>query len=146
MRGWGLRRLGPGHSLNTVFDFPDRFGDIQFETNLEYRFYLFKLFGYKFNSALFTDIGNVWFLHRSPDFPGGEFTFTHFAKDLGIDVGTGVRVDLGFFLIRLDYALKVHNPTPEPVNAAAQDHYFYKWNLKSLLGGVLQFGVTYPFL
>jgi outer membrane protein assembly factor BamA len=44
MRGWGLRRLGPGHSLNTVFDFPDRFGDIQFETNLEYRFYLFKLF------------------------------------------------------------------------------------------------------
>ncbi|MFI5185924.1 MAG: BamA/TamA family outer membrane protein [Chitinophagales bacterium] len=146
MRGWGLRRLGPGHSLNYVKDFPDRFGDMQFETNLEYRFYLFKLFGFKFNSAFFTDIGNVWFLHKSPDFPGGEFTFTHFLKDLGIDVGTGVRIDLGFFLIRLDYALKVHNPSPEPVNAEAQDHYFYKWNWKYLLGGVLQFGVTYPFL
>jgi outer membrane protein assembly factor BamA len=146
MRGWGLRRLGPGHSLNYVSDFPDRFGDIQFETNLEYRFFLFRLFGFKFNSAVFTDVGNVWFMHRSPNFPGGEFTVTHFVKDLGIDVGTGVRVDLGFFLIRLDYALKVHNPTPEPDNKEAQDHYFYKWDLKYLFGGVLQFGVTYPFL
>jgi outer membrane protein assembly factor BamA len=146
MRGWGLRRLGPGHALQPDSTFPDRFGDIQFETNLEYRFYLFKLFGFKFNGALFTDIGNVWFMHPSPDFPGGEFTFKHFIKDLGIDVGTGIRVDLGFFLIRLDYALKVHNPTPEPVNAAAQNRYFYNWNLKYLVGGVLQFGVTYPFL
>lgn len=146
MRGWGLRRLGPGHFLDYVKTFPDRFGDIQFETNLEYRFFLFKLFGFKFNSAFFTDVGNVWFMHRSPDFPGGEFTFTHFLKDLGIDVGTGIRLDLGFFLIRLDYALKVHNPTPEPVNAEAQNHYFYQWSLKYLYGGVLQFGVTYPFL
>lgn len=146
MRGWGLRRLGPGHFVDTLKNFPDRFGDIQFETNLEYRFYLFKLFGYKFNSAFFTDIGNVWFLHRSPDFPGGEFTFNHFLTDLGIDVGTGIRVDLGFFLIRLDYAVKVHNPTPEPINKAAQDRYFYGWSLKTLVGGVLQFGVTYPFL
>jgi len=145
MRGWGLRRLGPGHALDSVNVFPDRFGDIQFETNLEYRFFLFKLFGYKFNSAFFTDIGNVWFMHRSPAFPGGEFTFTHFLKDLAIDVGTGIRIDLGFFLIRLDYALKVHNPTPEPVNAEVQDHYFYQWSWKTLVGGVLQFGVTYPF-
>jgi outer membrane protein insertion porin family len=146
MRGWGLRRLGPGHALDSVKNFPDRFGDIQFEANLEYRFFLFKLFGFKFNSAFFTDIGNVWFMHRSPDFPGGEFTIRHFLKDLGIDVGTGIRLDLGFFLIRLDYALKVHNPTPEPVNAEAQNRYFYNWNLKYLFGGVLQFGVTYPFL
>ncbi|HMG67994.1 MAG TPA: BamA/TamA family outer membrane protein, partial [Chitinophagaceae bacterium] len=146
MRGWGLRRLGPGHSLNYINDFPDRFGDIQFETNLEYRFFLFELFGFKFHSALFTDVGNVWFMHRSPDFPGGEITSKNFLKDLGVDVGTGIRLDLGFFLIRLDYALKVHNPSPEPVNAEAQDHYFYKWDLKYLFGGILQFGVTYPFL
>ena len=62
MRGWGLRRLGPGHSLNYFAQFPDRFGDIQFETNLEYRFFLFELFGFKINSAFFTDVGNVWFL------------------------------------------------------------------------------------
>jgi outer membrane protein insertion porin family len=145
MRGGGLRRLGPGHTLKFIDEFPDRFGDIQFEANLEYRFFLFELFGFKFNSAFFTDIGNVWFMHRNPDFPGGELTFSNFLKDLGIDVGTGVRLDLGFFLVRLDYALKVHNPSPEPVNADAQNRYFYKWNGKYLLGGVLQFGVTYPF-
>jgi len=145
MRGWGLRRLGPGHSLNYFYYFPDRFGDIQFETNLEYRFFLFELFGFKVNSAFFTDIGNVWFMHANPDFPGGEFKASNFLRDLGVDVGTGARVDLGFFLIRLDYGLKVHNPTPEPVNAEGQYQYFYNWSLKYLLGGVLQFGVTYPF-
>jgi hypothetical protein len=145
MRGWGLRRLGPGHSLNYFAQFPDRFGDIQFETNLEYRFFLFKLFGFKINSAFFTDIGNVWFLHANPDFPGGEFKASNFFRDLGVDVGTGARIDLGFFLIRLDYGLKVHNPTPEPDNGGARDQYFYNWSLKYLLGGVLQFGVTYPF-
>ena len=145
MRGWGLRRLGPGHSLNYFAQFPDRFGDIQFETNLEYRFFLFELFGFKINSAFFTDIGNVWFNAPNPSFPGGEFKFSNFFRDLGVDVGTGARIDLGFFLIRLDYGLKVHNPTPEPFNEQAQYQYFYDWSLKYLLTGVLQFGVTYPF-
>jgi outer membrane protein assembly factor BamA len=145
MRGWGLRRLGPGHASLPFEEFPDRFGDIEFEANIEHRFYMFNLFGFKFNGAFFTDVGNVWFMHANPDFPGGEFHFGSFAKDLGIDVGTGVRVDLGFFLIRLDYALKVHNPSPEPFNKEAQNRYFYNWDLKYLFGGVLQFGVTYPF-
>lgn len=145
MRGWGLRRLGPGHALATVPDYPDRFGDINFETNLEYRFYLLDLFGFKLNSTLFTDVGNVWFMYKNPDFPGGEFNFNSFFKDLGIDVGTGLRLDIGFFLIRLDYALKVTNPTPEPYNSEAQFRYFYGWSWKYLVGGVLQFGVAYPF-
>ena len=145
MRGWGLRRLGPGHSLNYFAQFPDRFGDIQFETNLEYRFFLFELFGFKINSAFFADVGNVWFMHADTVFPGGEFKFSNFFRDLGVDVGTGARIDLGFFLIRLDYGLKVHNPTPELYNKGAQFQYFYNWSLKYLLTGVLQFGVTYPF-
>jgi len=145
MRAWGLRRLGPGHSVNYFTQFPDRFGDIQFETNLEYRFFLFQLFGFKINSAFFTDIGNVWFNAPDTSFPGGEFKFSNFFRDLGVGVGTGARIDLGFFLIRLDYGLKVHNPTPELVNQDAQNRYFYNWSLKYLLTGVLQFGVTYPF-
>jgi len=145
MRGWGLRRIGPGHALQFVNDLPDRVGDIQFEANLEYRFYLTELFGFKFTSALFTDIGNVWFMRKNPGIEGGEFIFSNFFRDLGVNAGTALRLDLGFFLIRFDYALKVHNPTPEPVNKEAQYRYFYDWSLKYLLGGVLQFGVTYPF-
>jgi outer membrane protein assembly factor BamA len=140
-----MRRIGPGHALEYVDSLPDRVGDIQFETNLEYRFYLTQLFGLKFSSALFTDIGNVWFMSRNPGIRGGEFKFSNFFRDLGVDVGTALRLDLGFFLVRLDYALKVHNPSPEPVNQEAQYRYFYNWSLKYLIGGVLQFGVTYPF-
>src|SRR5262249_48951230 len=40
MRAWGLRKLGPG---STIKDFnhtgqPDRYGDVQLEGNIEYRF------------------------------------------------------------------------------------------------------------
>ena len=145
MRGWGLRRIGPGHAVKFFSEFPDRFGDIEFEGNVERRFHLFNLFGFKFHGTFFTDVGNVWFMNTDTSFPGGEFRFKNFFRDLGVDVGTGVRIDLGFFLIRLDYALKAHNPSPEPVNKEAQYRYFYGWDLKYLLGGVLQFGVTYPF-
>jgi outer membrane protein assembly factor BamA len=145
MRGWGLRRLGPGSSSLYYNDIPDRFGDIQFETNLEYRFHAFDLFGFHFNSVLFTDIGNVWFLKSNPDFPNGEFHFKNFFRDLGVDVGTGIRLDLGFFLIRLDYAFKVANPSPEPSSIQSQFKWFYGWSLKTLLQGTVQFGVRYPF-
>jgi outer membrane protein assembly factor BamA len=145
MRGWGIRRIGPGHAVEWIHELPDRVGDLQFEANLEYRFFLGQLFGFKFTSALFTDIGNVWLMQANPTIEGGEFTFNNFFRDLGVDVGTALRLDLGFFLVRLDYALKVHNPTPEKVNQDAQYRYFYNWSLKYLIGGVLQFGVTYPF-
>ncbi|HEV8285745.1 MAG TPA: BamA/TamA family outer membrane protein [Chitinophagaceae bacterium] len=144
MRGWGFRRLGPGHTSLFYDSIPDRFGDIQLEANLEYRFHAFNLLGFKFNSALFTDVGNVWFMRENSDFPGGEFS-NKFLKDLGVDIGTGLRVDLGFFLIRLDYALKARNPSPEPVHLDSQFKWFYGWQWRTLVRGVLQFGVTYPF-
>ena len=146
MRGWGLRRLGPGSAMLNFDSIPDRFGDMQFETNLEYRFYLTTLFGIRFNSALFSDVGNVWFFRKNPTFPGGEFrSVSKFINDLAVDIGTGIRVDLGFFLIRLDYAFKVKNPSPEPTNSAAQNKWFYQWNFNTVFKGTLQFAVTYPF-
>jgi outer membrane protein insertion porin family len=30
-------------------------------------------------------------------------------------VGTGLRVDIGFFLVRVDYAFKMKDPSPEAV-------------------------------
>jgi len=139
MRGWRLRRLGPGSTVKFIAEFPDRFGDIQFETNLEYRYFLANLFGFNVHSALFADIGNVWFLRDNPTFPDGNFRFSHFLRDLAVDVGTGIRVDLGFFLIRLDYALMARDPAPEPDDFEFQYKWFPKWR------GNLQFAVTYPF-
>ena len=142
MRAWALRKLGPGSS-NRSFErtiAPDRFGDLQIELNGEYRFPIADISGVTLNSALFTDIGNVWFLRKNNDFPEGEFRFDRFFHDLAIGVGTGLRVDFGLFLIRLDYAYKVKDPSPN--NPLIENKWFYDWKL---LNGQFQLGVNYPF-
>ena len=64
MRGWQARDLGPGRSpQDTTFVIPSQAGDMKLEANLEYRFPLF----WKFNGALFTDVGNIWTLHRKEE-------------------------------------------------------------------------------
>ncbi|HEY5970038.1 MAG TPA: BamA/TamA family outer membrane protein [Chitinophagaceae bacterium] len=142
MRAWGLQLLGPGSTLKTRDSVPIRFGDFQFEFNAEYRFPLVKLWGYDFSSCLFTDIGNVWFLRKNPDFPDGTLTGDKFFKDMAVGIGTGLRMDFGFLKIRLDYAIKIKNPSPEPYNAKGQNIWFYDFNP---FGGIVQLGINYPF-
>lgn len=142
MRAWGLRTLGPGSTVKTREEVPFRFGDFQFETNAEFRFPLTRISGYQVSSCVFTDIGNVWFLKKNPDFPDGTLTAEKFLKDLAVGIGTGLRFDFEFFRIRLDYAVKVKNPTPEPVNLAGRNKWFYQF---SPLGGIIQLGINYPF-
>ena len=110
------------------------------EANAEYRFYLTEINGITLNSALFTDIGNVWFRRYNPDFPGGEFKFNKLWKDIGIGLGTGLRVDFGFLNIRLDYAFKVKDPSPDRIDK--QNKWFYQWQFNN---GQFQLGVNYPF-
>ena len=142
MRAWGLRLLGPGSTLLYRDSVPVRFGDFQFETNLEYRFPLFKIGSYAVNSCLFTDIGNVWFIRKNPDFPDGTITARKFFKDLAVGIGTGLRFDFDFLLIRFDYGVRVKNPTPQPDRADSRSKWFY--NFKPL-SGIIQLGINYPF-
>jgi outer membrane protein insertion porin family len=147
MRGWNLRTLGPG---STVKDLrgeggdPFRSGDMQLEANLEYRFYLANVAGVKVNSALFTDIGNVWYRTYNQDYPEGTFKFNKFLDDLAVAVGTGLRVDFTYFLIRLDYGLKARNPSPQLGDIDSKGKWFYKWGLTNI-PGQLQLGINYPF-
>lgn len=139
MRAWALRRLGPGSTVKSFNSniAPDRFGEMGLEANAEYRFYIADVFGFKVNSALFTDAGNVWYLRYNEDFPDGQFKLHKLWKDLAIGVGTGLRVDIGFFLIRVDYAFKMKDPSPDDI--AKQNKFFADKR------GVVQLGVTYPF-
>jgi len=135
MRGWRMRTLGPGSyandSISLIFG---TVGDIQMEANLEYRFPIY----WYFKGALFVDIGNMWMMRSSTDFPGGEFKFSRFYKELGIDVGFGIRFDIGFFLFRIDPAISLHKPSlPE-----GERWRFSKWQLKDV---VWNFGIGYPF-
>jgi len=145
MRAWQLRTLGPGSTVESYDDLPLRFGDFMFETNVELRFPFTRIAGYPVTSAVFTDIGNVWFIRPNPDFPDGHLaSFNKFIKDLAVGVGTGLRFDFDFLLIRLDYAFKARNPSP--TSPESQNKWFYNWTPKTLFAGTLQLGINYPFI
>jgi outer membrane protein insertion porin family len=150
MRAWTLRKLGPGSTIKS-FDkdvAPDRFGDMRLEMNLEWRIYLTKLLGsYPMETTLFSDIGNVWFYRKNEDFPDGDFQLNRLGKDIAVGVGTGLRIDFSFLLLRLDLAWKAKDPSPDPIDAAGQNKWFYHANLKlgSTYGTQFQLGINYPF-
>lgn len=152
MRAWQLRKLGPGSAQESFEDkeAPERYGDMQLEFNAEYRFFLANIRGVLLNSAFYTDIGNIWYLRENKDFEDGNFKFRHLLRDLAVGVGTGIRIDFGLFLIRLDYAYKAKNPNIED-NSWFPDWENYpgsfkaKHFFKNLGKGQFQLGVTYPF-
>jgi hypothetical protein len=115
MRAWGLRQLGLGSS--NFYDTSasrqnfDRFGDLQLEANFEYRFTLLQFGSYKIGSALFTDIGNIWNTRDLGNDLRAGFKLDRLYEDLAIGVGTGLRMDFDYFIIRIDYALKMKDPT-----------------------------------
>lgn len=151
MRGWIVRKLGPGSTIKS-FDktqYPDRFGDMRLELNGEYRFFIANLVDYPLEGALFTDIGNVWFVRSNPDFPEGTFRPANLWKDLAVALGYGLRVDFGFLKIRADFGYKAKDPSP--ADPAAQNKWFYKWRpgfgdtKKGKRGAQFQLGINYPF-
>jgi len=132
MRGWELRRLGPG-SYSGTEDF-ERIGDLQLEANVEYRFPIYSFF----KGALFVDAGNVWLLNESTVFPSGEFKFNRFINEIAVDAGIGFRFDFDFFIFRIDVALPIHDPAqPEGDRWVINKSGFRDlgWN----------FGIGYPF-
>lgn len=148
MRAWSLRKLGPGSTVKS-FDkttAPDRFGDMRLELNLEWRIYLTKLLdAYPMETALFSDIGNVWFIRNNADFPDGNFKIERLGKDVAVGVGSGLRIDFGFLLARFDFAWKAKDPSPSDI--VAQNKWFYHTNLRfgSRYGTQFQLGINYPF-
>lgn len=149
MRAWGLRKLGPG---SVIQDFgttgqPDRYGDMQLETNIEYRFPLANVAGVKINGALFTDAGNIWYVKNDASFPKGSvFEFNNLAKDLAIGTGVGFRVDFNFFVVRLDLSHKVKDPSPSPDKAYLQNKWFGYVDKDFFRGSRFQLGISYPFI
>jgi len=145
MRAWQIRQLGLGSS--PYYDTAgkgkfDRFGDVQLEGNIEYRFPLGTLFGVKLKSALYMDAGNIWNRHLSDSLygkdKGSDFKFDRFYKELAVDAGTGLRLDFDYFLIRFDWAYKLKDPQ----RLYDSNKWFYKMRLGD---GQFQLGINYPF-
>ncbi len=106
IRAWHSRSLGPGGYVSSFGQTFDQTGDIQIESNLEYRFNLFR----QLNAAFFLDGGNIWLRKPDSERPGAEFDFDNFYEQLALGGGIGARLDFGFFIIRLDLGVKLRDP------------------------------------
>ncbi len=153
MRAWGLRQLGLGSSnfydTSRISQNFDRFGDLQLETNLEYRFNIAQFGSYKIGSALFADIGNIWNTRDNQQNPNALFKLDKLYKDLAIGIGTGLRLDFNYFIVRVDYAMKMKDPT-RAYNNGWLDFRNLKWaevkaNGTKVNNYAWQFGIGLPF-
>ena len=108
VRGWSVRSLGPGAFAGDG-NFMNQTGDLKLEGSLEYRSNLF----WKLAGALFIDAGNVWTLRNYESQPGGQFRLNKFYKQIAVAYGIGLRIDLGFFILRFDGGMKAINPAYE---------------------------------
>src|SRR5690554_3024645 len=108
VRGWSTRTLGPGtySADSALHDFGNKVGEVKLDFSVEYRRKITKLI----ELAGFVDAGNIWTIKDYVDQPGGLFSINDFYKELGVAYGVGVRLDLNFLLLRLDFGMKAHNP------------------------------------
>jgi outer membrane protein insertion porin family len=138
IRAFRIRSLGPGsyrpQSLD-IASFFDQVGDVKLEANAEYRFPLISVL----KGALFIDVGNIWLLNENNSLPGGKLS-SNWANELAVGTGIGFRIDVDFFVIRLDAS----SPLRTPWEGWVSDFSYGKkaWRRQNL---IWNFAIGYPF-
>lgn len=153
-RGWRARALGPGvykYYLDATRT-ATQVGDIRIAASAEYRFTL----GGFFKAAVFSDVGNVWTWNEDVNRPGSQFSVDWY-KQLAVSAGVGLRIDLDFFVVRLDLGIPLSNPSlPRGSRWIFQPRTAFNEELENTPGldfstvprpfiPVLHFGIGYPF-
>lgn len=107
IRAFAVRTIGPGsYTTDSRLSYLDQTGDIKLQFNLEYRFNIFgSLYG-----ATFLDAGNVWSLRDDGYRSGGQFKLKNAFKEMAVGTGIGIRYDLDFLILRLDWGVGLHVP------------------------------------
>lgn len=144
-RAWQIRELGPGGYEDTTEIDPNlpfyQTGDFKIDISAELRF---KLFWY-FDGVLFMDAANVWTLKYDPERPEADISHT-FLNEFGIGYGYGIRLDLDFFILRLDLGYKLHNPYPVLPSGETEKSRWLIDELRKFPGGAEpQIAVGLPF-
>ncbi|WP_227990581.1 BamA/TamA family outer membrane protein [Flavisolibacter ginsenosidimutans] len=114
LRGFRSRTVGPGSYLALPTSqgyIPDQTGDLKLELNTELRP---KISGPLYG-AVFVDAGNIWLANNDSTRPGATFG-KDFLKQLAMDAGVGIRLDIQLFVIRLDLAFPIRKPWQTPGN------------------------------
>ena len=108
IRAFTVRSIGPGkyYPPEYTWSFMDQTGDIKLELNLEYRARLFgSLYG-----ASFLDAGNVWAMRQDITRENAVFKLQNVLREMAVGTGVGIRYDLGFLVLRLDWGIGIHVP------------------------------------
>lgn len=109
IRGWQARTLGPGAFKGggnaRVYDL--QVGDIKLDMNLEYRYKVLSFL----ELAAFLDAGNIWTIREYESQPDGVFKWDSFYKQIAWSYGVGIRFDLSVFIFRVDFGVKLHDPS-----------------------------------
>ena len=168
IRAFRVRDIGPGRfndfTMNDrQFNYLFRNGEMKLIMNLEYRT---PLWG-NLHGAVFLDAGNVWDLWGEPQltddvisqYPEKDrpyirilqqwedqsmFKPSEFFNDIALGTGIGLRYDLGFLVIRLDWGIALHFPyTTYKDDYTKKEGYFNIAHFKD--AHTLNFAIGYPF-
>jgi hypothetical protein len=157
IRAFLMRDIGPGRltfldGASRQINYVLRNGDFKLVGNLEYRT---PLFG-NLEGALFLDAGNVWYLRYADLMDESEYTSqedyqedreiyeqmgfepSKFLNDIAVGTGIGLRYNLGFLVIRLDWGVALHLPYD-----TGKSGYFNIGRFKD--AHTLHFAIGYPF-
>ena len=108
IRAFNVRSVGPGryYTNQSRLSYLDQTGDIKLQANVEFRPRIFgNLYG-----AVFLDAGNVWAMRDDGYRAGSKFNIKNIFKETALGTGIGVRYDLDFFVLRLDWGIGLHLP------------------------------------
>jgi len=134
-RGWRARALGPGsykYYLDTNRT-ATQIGDIRIAGSVEYRFTINKLL----KGAFFMDAGNLWTWREDINRVGSKISPDWF-REIALSTGVGLRLDLDFFVIRVDLGLPITNPAL-PLGA----RWIFQSRTPYYEEGIATFGETY---
>ena len=109
VRGWAARTLGPGGYKGNGgrIDFNNQSGDIRLNLNVEYRAKVWSII----ELAAFVDAGNIWTVFDYEAQPYGVFKWDEFYKQIALAYGVGLRLDFTFFVFRVDFGVKLYDPS-----------------------------------
>lgn len=109
LRGFRIRSLGPSTYYSRTIDslaIYNQAGDIKGEINAEFRF---PILGF-LKGAIFTEAGNIWMHSTKLYGEEGVFRFNKFYKELAFDAGVGIRLDITYVVVRIDFAAPFRDP------------------------------------
>jgi outer membrane protein assembly factor BamA len=123
--------LGPGALPDSSESDVDQIGNMSLEGNVELRFPVTDIV----EGAAFIDGGNIWNVDQEDSRENTQFEFSRLWKSTALGLGVGIRLNFSFFILRLDVATPIKDPSePDPYLIKA------RWNYTNL-----NLGIGYPF-